>query len=201
MERETPEVQFERYADDIVIHAQSQEEAENLKARLEIRLEECKLQLNPDKTCVVYCKDEKRLEEHAKISFTFLGYTFKPRKAVKKNGKLFTGFLPAVGNKAKSKFRERIKKTKILKTTQLAIEDLALKLNPIVRGWCIYFSSFYSSEMNGTLHWLNKRIVSWFQRKYRLPSKTTINYFKLLASRNPKLFWHWTLKPFSERAV
>ena len=202
MEREAPAVQFERYADDIVIHVNSQEEAEKLKARLQIRLEECKLRLNPDKTCLAYCKKSKRQGNHSNVSFTFLGYLFKPRSAVcKTSGQFYTNFLPAVGGKGKSKIRDRIKRTKILTTTQIEIEEVAKRLNPIVQGWCNYFSNFYPSEMTGVLLWLNERLVRWFQCKYRLFITDAVRYFKLLAIRTPKLFWHWRLRPFSARAV
>lgn len=52
-----PNNPWARYADDAVVHCRTQEEAENLLQSLKKRFEECNLQLHPDKTRIVYCKD------------------------------------------------------------------------------------------------------------------------------------------------
>ena len=147
-------------------------------------------------------KSHKIYQRTCMIKFTFLGYKFQPTQSVnKKTGRQFANYLPAVSSKAKSKFRERIKNTRLLKTTQITIEEIALKLNPIVRGWCNYFSYYYQSALSRPLEWLNVRIKSWYQQKYRLSTTTAYRYVRLLQSKNPNLFWHWTIKPFPERAV
>ncbi len=47
--------------------------------KLKQRFEECGLALHPDKTKIIYCKDIKRRKQYPNQSFTFLGYTFRPR--------------------------------------------------------------------------------------------------------------------------
>ena len=69
MSKNYPNTPFERYADDAVCHYSSQEEAEQLKSSLIERLKECKLELHPNKTKIVYCKDDKRRGEYENISF------------------------------------------------------------------------------------------------------------------------------------
>ena len=94
--REFPTVAFERYADDAVVHCVTERQARQVRAALAERLEGLGLQLHPDKTKIVYCKDDKRRGDHAHTSFTFLGYTFQPRGAIDNDEKPFLGFSPAV---------------------------------------------------------------------------------------------------------
>lgn len=96
MRRTFPRIPFERYADDAICHCRTRQEAEHLKAVLEKRLADCHLTLHPQKTQVVYCKDSNRRGTHPQIHFTFLGFTFRPRMAKNRWGKLFTCFPPAV---------------------------------------------------------------------------------------------------------
>jgi RNA-directed DNA polymerase len=96
MARNFPGCPFERYADDAVVHCTSRRQAEYVLARIAARMEEVGLRLHPDKTRIVYCKDGRRRAEHEHTSFTFLGYAFRARGARGKNGRNFTGFLPAI---------------------------------------------------------------------------------------------------------
>ena len=100
MRRKYPTIPFERYADDAICHCQSEAQALEFRQALEQRFAECKLQLHPQKTKIVYCKDANRSGQYPERAFDFLGYTFRPREAVNRNGKRFTAFLPAVSKKA-----------------------------------------------------------------------------------------------------
>ena len=91
-----PQNPWARYADDAVAHCKTKEDAENLLGKLIQRLNECKLELHPDKTRIVYCKDDDRKENHEEIKFDFLGYTFRPRLSKNKYGKFFVNFTPGV---------------------------------------------------------------------------------------------------------
>jgi RNA-directed DNA polymerase len=70
---------FERYADDAICHCRSEEEARTLRASLEKRLAQCALTLHPDKTKVVYCKDDDRRGDYPDHKFDFLGYSVLQR--------------------------------------------------------------------------------------------------------------------------
>ena len=96
MAREFPAVRFERYVDDVVVHATTHGQAERLRSAIAARMVEVGLELHPDKTKIVYCKDDNRRGAHEHTSFTFLGYTFRTRSARNKYGRMFAAFLPAV---------------------------------------------------------------------------------------------------------
>lgn len=75
--RQFSERPFCSYADDGLVHCK--DEAEAIKIALAGWLQECSLEMHPDKTKIVYCKDDDRMKEHSVTSFDFFGYTFRPR--------------------------------------------------------------------------------------------------------------------------
>jgi RNA-directed DNA polymerase len=76
LERQFPGCRFERYADDAIIHCHRLNDALVLQAALERRMEACGLQLHPEKTNIVYCKDSnRRAKGLSRMSFDFLGYS------------------------------------------------------------------------------------------------------------------------------
>lgn len=195
MERTFPGVKFERYADDIVIHCESEEQSEQVRHALALRLEECKLKLHPNKTKVVYCKDGTRKGMYPTKKFTFLGYTFQQRSAQnKKTGKIFNRFLPAVSvNKARS-FRRELKESKLFTRTQKSLEEFAKELNPRVRGWYGYFSHYYKSALHRMNDWLDASIGRWLHAKYRKRWKYVHDLLRRLHQQNPKRFAHWSFR-------
>ena len=110
MRREHPDIPFERYADDAICHCRSEAQALELRQALEQRFADCLLQLHPQKTKVVYCKDANRPGEYPERSFDFLGYTFRPRVARNHYGKRFVGFIPAVSKKAGKRMRLSVRR-------------------------------------------------------------------------------------------
>jgi RNA-directed DNA polymerase len=136
--RNHPDRPFERYADDGVVHCQTEAEAVRLKAELVERFKECGLELHPIKTRIVYCKDDNRRKGYEHTSFDFLGYTFRPRMTRSKSGKHFVGFTPAVGGSAKKAMRQQVRRWKIHSRTGTTLEALARAIDPIVRGWIQY---------------------------------------------------------------
>src|SRR3990167_5768930 len=108
MERNYPQTPFCRYADDGIVHCQSEAEALLLKKVLEARFRECNLELHPEKTRVVYCKDDDRRGDYPNTSLDFLGFTFRPRRSKNRWDKYFINFSPAVSNKAGRVMRRRL---------------------------------------------------------------------------------------------
>lgn len=96
MQRAFPHLCFERYADNAIVHCRTEREAQIVMEAIRRRLAECGLELHPEKTRIVYCKDSNRRKDYEHVSFDFLGYTFQPREARGRNGKRFTNFMPAV---------------------------------------------------------------------------------------------------------
>ncbi|MBA3602315.1 MAG: hypothetical protein H0W50_01415 [Parachlamydiaceae bacterium] len=141
-------------------------EAERLLDQIRSRLMECKLELHPDKTKIVYCKDDKRNGEYQNTKFDFLGYTFKMRDAKSKKGNLFRSFLPAISDKAVQKIKEKIKEWKIHSRTERALSETANICNSTIRGWKTYYGKFYKSALDEVLKCIDKRLGRWASKKY-----------------------------------
>jgi len=196
LEREFPAVEFERYADDAVVHCATEQQARRVLAALEERMAEVGLQLHPDKTRIVYCKDRnRRRKDCAETSFTFLGYTFRARQAPARqgNGAMFSAFLPAASKDALKRMSGEVRSWRIHTRSGTELEDIAAWVNPIVRGWMTYYGRFYRTALNGLLQRINTYLVRWAKRKYkRLRTfKKVRKWWEGLTARQPRLFAHW----------
>jgi RNA-directed DNA polymerase len=193
MGREFPALPFERFADDAVVHCVTERQAQYLRARLTERMGEVGLRLHPEKTRIVYCKDGRRRRSYPNTSFTFLGYTFRARGSRRKDGKIFTGFGPAVSAPALKKMGEEVRSWRIHRHTTEDVAALAARINPIVRGWMLYYGKFCRSALYRLLQRINNYLVRWARRKFkRLESlKKAKRWWKGLTKRQPKLFAHW----------
>jgi group II intron reverse transcriptase/maturase len=138
MAREFPSVQFERYVDDAVVHCVSERQARTLAGAIGDRLEEVGLRVHPAKTRIVYCKDGKRRGSYEHTSFTFLGFTFRARKARDRHGVNFTSFLPAISQEALKRISGVVRRWRLHLRTGHTFAELAREINPIVRGWMQY---------------------------------------------------------------
>ena len=193
MARKFPGCPFERYADDAVVHCKSRRQAEYVLARIAARMAEVRLRLHPDKTRIVYCKDSNRRGEHEHISFTFLGFAFRPREARRKDGKQFTSFSPAISPEALKAKSIRLRELRIHRHTDLSLDDLARWLNPIIAGWMNYYGRYYRSELEPLLQRVSTYLRRWARKKYK--RLRTFRRFKRwwteLLEREPGLFAHW----------
>src|SRR5690606_17520441 len=140
-----------RYADDGIIHCNSKTQAEQIYNCLKERMKDCELEIHPEKTKIVYCNDSNRKEKHKDIQFTFLGYTFRPRKAKARNGKSFTSFLPAISKDAKRHIRATVKGWYLLHQTEKSLQDLADRYNSAIRGWLNYYGRYGRIELSKVL--------------------------------------------------
>jgi RNA-directed DNA polymerase len=198
-----PNNPFARYADDAVIHCNSEAEAVRLLESLNNRMNECKLELHPTKTRIVYCKDGDRKENHENISFDFLGYTFRPRRSKNRWGKHFINFTPAISNKSKKSIRQEVRDWRLQLKAEKDLEDLSNMFNSKIIGWINFYGKFYKSEMYPTLRHINKALIMWARKKYKRLArhKKRAEYFLgRIANQNPKFFKHWELgiKPTAE---
>jgi RNA-directed DNA polymerase len=195
MARNLPGFPFERYADDAIVHCKTRRQAEGVLSRIAARMQEVGLWLNPDKTQIVYCKDGRRRGEHEHTSFTFLGFAFRARGARTKNGRSFTGFLPAISPEALKAKSVELRRMRIHRRTDLSLDDLARWLNPIVSGWINYYGRFYRTALDPLLKRVNAYLRRWAGRKFRR-LRTNKRYSAWLSgvlSRQPGLFAHWRL--------
>jgi RNA-directed DNA polymerase len=184
---------FERYADDIVIHCRTREEAETLLAEIVQRLSECKLTVHPEKTKMVYCKDGKRKDSYVNTEFDFLGFTFRKR-AVWGRNEIFMSFTPAISKKAEKAIRDKIRSWKVHLAIQYDIDALARIFNPRLRGWMEYYGRFRKVALRGIYKMFQKILVKWAKNKYRRFKnqwKRALKYIVQKIRANPSLFIHW----------
>ncbi|MEN8180843.1 MAG: group II intron reverse transcriptase/maturase [Pseudomonadota bacterium] len=196
MQSHHPSNPFERYADDAVVHCETEAEAVNLKTEIAKRMEQCGLELHPEKTKIVYCQDAKRTGKYELHSFDFLGFCFRPRLSRNKYGQYFVNFSPAIAPKSKKAIFSEIRQWCLHKRSDLSVKELANKLNPVVRGWIEYYGAFFQSELLFLVHHLDKLIYRWVIRKYKKQGsnfKKAENWVKRIKSAKPNYFVHWGL--------
>ena len=189
-----PDAPFERFADDVVIHCRTRERAEEVLDRLRQRFAECGLELHPEKTRIVYCKDEQRRLTYLHTSFDFLGFTFQARRVLNRHGRFFSGFHPAVSRKSLKRMGDVIRRWRFQRLSELSLEDLARWLNPTIRGWVNYYGKFYPGVLKRFLWRLDHRIIKWARKKYRRirgSNKRSTRWFNRLRANHPMLFAHW----------
>jgi RNA-directed DNA polymerase len=189
-----PAVRFERYADDAVVHCSSESEAHTVRAAIAQRLGQVGLDLNPDKTSIVYCKDSNRKSSAERERFDFLGFTFAPRSATSKSGDSFVSFSPAASNDSLKAFRHKIRRWRLHRWVSADLRDLAEEINPVVRGWVNYFGRFYRSRLFPTLAHINGYLIRWAKGKYKRLRRRQARAHRWLiavATREPALFVHW----------
>ena len=196
MQRHYPQIPFERYADDEICHCQSRFQAEGLRAAIDRRFAECGLELNLQKTRIVYCKDDKRKQNYPEQKFDFLGYTFRPRKAKSRNGSFFVSFIPAISNEAVKSIRSTIRQWHFTWRTDKSLEDLSHMFNPVIRGWINYYGSFYKSALYSTFQHFDHILAWWASRKYkrlRGRNRRACQWVRRISKHQPWLFAHWHL--------
>lgn len=190
-----PEVPFERYADDVVAHCRTEEQAKQVLESIRKRLECCRLELHPAKTKLVYCRDDDRKgRTYPHEKFDFLGYTFRPRRSKNRWGKYFISFSPAVSNEAAKKMRQEMRSWRIHLRSDKAIDDLARMWNPVLRGWIQYYGRYYKSALYPVLRHFNGLLVWWAMRKYkrlRGHRRRAEHWLGGIARREPRMFAHW----------
>jgi len=189
-----PSIPFCRYADDGILHCTTEEQANQMREHLDARLRECGLELHPDKTRVVYCKDRKRTGTHEHIEFDFLGYTFKPRQIVGHDGKPSTGFTPALSRASMKAMRQSTRRRRLHHRSEWSVSDLARAINPRVRGWMQYYCRFRGSEFLPVARHLDDLIVRWAMRKYkrfRSHKHRAFAWLTKLKRKQPDLFFYW----------
>jgi group II intron reverse transcriptase/maturase len=198
MTREFPSVQFERFADDVVVHCVTERQARTVREAIGRRLVDVGLLLHPDKTRIVYCKDYKRHLGHDQVTFTFCGYQFRPRKAYDKVRKRsFTGFLPAVAPGKLTDISRKVASMRLHRRTNTTLEVLAQEVNPVLRGWLNYFTEFYPSAVTPIGRRMDRHLMRWARKKYKRLERSDRRakaWLQGVRRRAPDLFAHWSLR-------
>lgn len=196
MERQFPKQPFCRYADDGLVHCKDEAQANAIKMALADRLQKCGLEMHPDKTKIVYCKDDDRTKEHSVTSFDFLGYTFRPRRSKNRWGKYFINFSPAMSAEAGKAIRQEVRVWKLPLRSDKSLIDLSRMFRAHIQGWINYYSRFYKSAMYPTLRHINRKLCLWARRKYKkLKHHRRRAEYRLgcIAKMYPGMFPHWKM--------
>jgi len=195
MDRAHKAIRFERYADDIVVHCVSEKQAKYLLMKIKGRMRACKLELHPEKTKIVYCKDEYRPGNHENVRFDFLGYTFQQRGVRKRNGRIANGFCPAISARALRKINRTVRSWRIHLRSGWKLSEIAEAINSVVRGWLNFYGVYYRSRLSYSMHRLNGYLYRWLFRKYKrfrhgkwAKAKA---WFRRICREKPGLFAHW----------
>jgi group II intron reverse transcriptase/maturase len=184
-------ISFERYADDIVCHCHRMSDAVRLKESIKARLQEVSLEINAEKSNIVYIDTFERT--NVKTCFTFLGYDFKVRTIKNFKGELYRKCMPGASKKAMRKITQTIKNWRIHRATE-SLEKLAQRYNVIIRGWIEYYGKYWNGYFSYHL-WstLQSRLLKWAKSKYRVSNRKAEYKLSLIMKEKPKLFAHWYL--------
>jgi RNA-directed DNA polymerase len=158
------------------------------------RLADCGLEVHPQKTRVVYCKDSMRRGTYPEQHFDFLGFTFRPRKSKDRFGRYFTNFTPAVSSQAAKKMRHTMRRWALPRRSDKMLADLARMFNPVLRGWLTYYGSYSRSALHPTCRCLDEHLSRWAKRKYkrlRGHHRRARHWLRRIARTQPELFAHW----------
>ena len=194
MTEKFPFAPFERYCDDGVVHCKTEQQAKYIKDQIVKRMADFGLELHPDKTKIVYCKEDGREGKHDNVRFDFCGYTFRPRQAKNRRGECFIGFLPAIGDGSVKAIRSDMRAWRIGRRSDKSFSELAAMINIVVAGWINFYGKFYPSRLVLVLRHINRLLVRWAMRKYKRLRTSRQRAWAWLASvvrREPNLFAHW----------
>ena len=192
MEKHHGNMPFERYCDDAIIHCTTWNQAVFIKNAVTRRMKECKLELNSEKTKIVYCKNSTHRESNpVPVSFTFLGHTFRPLGRPTKNGWKLTYF-PCMSQDAKKSVREKVKSV-VNRRFMGKLQDIAQRLNAMARGWINYYCVYSRWTVYGLWYWINLKLVRWVMRRKNMGRGRAHRRLRKIYNQNPNLFIHWTL--------
>jgi len=193
LEKNYVQVKFVRYADDAVVHCKTKVEAEHMLSSISSRLQQIGLRLNHEKTKIVYCKDYRRRQEHERVQFGFLGFSFQPRQLQSKleKGKSFTGFTAEISKENQNKIRENIREAVSWRNTSLSIEQIAERLNDKLRGWINYFGLYSKRQLRKTMYYLEEKLLKWLAKKHKLGTRKSLQQLQAIKQQKPTLFYHW----------
>lgn len=195
LEQTHPSVKYVRYADDAILHCRSKVQADYVLDNLRKRMQSVDLELHPEKTKLVYCKDYRRQGTHKVVKFDFLGYSFHPRSTAKGGkGNLFLGFDCAISIDSKKRIARKMRDLDIPHLTHNSIVGVAQYLEPFIRGWINYYGKFRISKLNPIFQLLRRHLVRWARKRYKR-YKTSINraydWLKRMRIQFPYLFYQW----------
>src|SRR6516162_8612492 len=128
------------------------------------------------------------------IHFTFLGYTFRPRKAVDKYGRVYVNFSPGVSREALRAMRQTVRGWHLQLMNDKELSDLSKMFGPVIRGWANYYGRFHSKALKPLWRHVNDYLVRWMRRKHKHLARGVTRAARALArlaDSAPRSFVHW----------
>ena len=194
MQKHYPGIRFERYADDIIIHARREQIAQSILRKLEERFSSCGLTIHPIKTQIIcLTRNPKVKKESADHTFEMGGYAFKP-KWLKLEGEWKLVILPTPSQTSKKTIMDKIRSLR-LHTRTGSIYVVANLLNPLIRGWQNYYCHFYKGDLNDLWRFVNRRLEKWCKWNKRMHLRKSRKWLNTLYKMQPGLFAHWSVCP------
>ena len=196
LERRHTTIKFVRYADDMIIHCQNRQEAEEVLAELSARLLACRLRLNASKTRLVNCKHPTSERHRISVSFDFLGYTFGPQRYYcNKRQQLVQGFGPSISGKSVQRILATVKTMRVLRDTRQDLETISRELSPKLRGWINYYGRYRRYKLGRMLHRIDSQLAKWLRKRYRRlkgSQRKAMSMLERIKSTRTSLFYHWS---------
>jgi group II intron reverse transcriptase/maturase len=191
-----PQLAFVRYADDVIVHCNNENETKQVLEAIRERLQECKLRLNEEKTKIVYCQDYRREKKNYKKKFDFLGFTFKPRTAASKKGGVFLGYDCAISQAAQTRIVIGWKKENFHRQSALTIQEIATKINPQMIGIIRYYGKYKGWALQNLMKRFHFRLAKWVLNKYKGLKgcyKRANKWIEEIKVSYPTMFYHWQI--------
>jgi group II intron reverse transcriptase/maturase len=196
MEQQFPSLAFVRYADDIVIHCQTESQAHYVLDRVQQRLNDCNLSAHPEKTSIVHCRDYRRMEQKdKKTKFDFLGFSFHPMSMKSNRGGMFLGYSCEISKKSYSKIVGELRNSKFNRWAK-SWQDIVDLLNAKIRGWIEYYDKFKRNTLKDVFHRFHNRLAKWicnYYKKFHGSKRRAYKHLKYIRQHYPTLFYHWEI--------
>ena len=190
-----PHLDFVRYADDIIVHCFKEKQSREVLSDIQRRMKECKLELNSQKTKIVYCKNSVRTEDYPTVQFSFLGYSYQPMTCKNRvTGELYIGFDLCISKASRKRIVTKLRAMKIQKWITCSLQEVADRLNPKIRGWLNYYGKYRMYKLRNVFKCLHWRILKWLRKKYKglkYSKRKAFAALERIRDENPNLFVHW----------
>ena len=197
MVRSHPGLPWCRYADDGLVHCRNEQEAQALKSALQARLAECRLELHPTKTKIVYCRDGKRKGKYPNVKFDFLGFCFRPRLVQNFRDKTLFGRLQSgsqsLGDEGDAGSDSGLE-TLASNTVDLAGYCSGTQSTPSGVDWILRALCPLGTVPIVPVHQFEAR--TWVMRKFKRFKHHTVQasqFLQKLAKERVDLFVHWRI--------
>ncbi len=179
----------------MIIHCSTKSHAEQILQKVHQSMESVGLELHPQKTKIVYCRDYKRKEKYETVKFDFLGNSFQQRTAYsKKKGSLFLGYDCAISIGSRKRIADKLEEFNVNKASFKSVVGVAQYLNPKIRGLVRYYGKFKMYELTKVFRLLSKRLVWWARKRYKRYKTCIRKAYKWQATVRKKystFFYHW----------